>query len=466
MSVAGLDFATAYSIAQWVIRIGSLIVIPFRRKFTAAAWLLLIFFLPLPGLLLFLAIGQPKFPRFRLEQYRQLRPFAERVSSSLQQFAPKRRSPIAQFAEHLGYLPATQGNRIDLIDDYDEALHSLVADIEAARSRVSLLIYIFADDAIADMVIAALGKAVARGVDCKVLLDPVGSAKWVRRTVRKLRAVGVQTREALPWRWIRRRTRRDMRNHRKLFIIDGKIGYAGSQNIVAKDFRPGVVNRELVARCTGPIVAEMESIFLGDWFVETGTAPPDDVEPPAATGEAVLQLLPSGPEYPLEGFETLLVWQLHQARRRAIMATPYFIPDQDVLGAMRTAVARGVEVDLVLSHVVDQRVVNLAQRSYYEDLLRAGVRIHLFDRFLLHAKNVSIDGELAILGSSNVDLRSFQLNEEVSLLLLDQESVAKLETVQRGYIEDSEQVKLDSWLKRGRAVRVAENLARLVSPLL
>ena len=466
MTVAGLDFANAYSIAQWVIRIGSLIVIPFRRKFTAAAWLLLIFFLPLPGLLLFLAIGQPKFPRFRLEQYRGLKPFVERVSSSLQQFAPKHRSPIAQFVEHLGYLPATQGNGIELIDDYDEALRSLVADIEAARTRVSLLVYIFADDAIADMVIAALGDAVARGVDCKVLLDPVGSAKWVRRTIRKLRAVGVQTRETLPWRWIRRRTRRDMRNHRKLFIIDGQIGYAGSQNIVAKNFRPGVVNRELVARCTGPIVAEMESIFLGDWFVETGAGPPDHLEPPVGPGDAVLQLLPSGPEYPLEGFETLLVWQLHQARRRAIMATPYFIPDQDVLGAMRTAVARGVEVDLVLSRVVDQRVVNLAQRSYYEDLLRAGVRIHLFDRFLLHAKNVSIDGELAILGSSNVDLRSFQLNEEVSLLLLDRESVAKLETVQRGYIEDSEQVQLESWVKRGRAVMVAENLARLVSPLL
>jgi cardiolipin synthase len=133
---------------------------------------------------------------------------------------------------------------------------------------------------------------------------------------------------------------------------------------------------------------------------------------------------------------------------------------------MRTAVARGVEVDLVLSRVVDQRVVNLAQRSYYEDLLRAGVRIHLFDRFLLHAKNVSIDGELAIVGSSNVDLRSFQLNEEVSLLLLDSDSVAKLETVQHGYIEGSEQVQLDRWLERGQLVKVAENLARLVSPLL
>lgn len=456
----------AYTALEWVIRIGALIVVPFRRKFTAAAWLLLIFFLPVIGLLLFLLIGQPKFPQFRIEQYRKIRPFYERVSASLEGSRPKDPSPIAKFAEHLGYLPATQGNGVDLIDNYDEALRRLIADIDAAQSRVLILVYIFADDAVAGEVIAALGRAVERGIDCKVLLDPVGSAKWVRRTVRMLRAVGVHTREALPWRWIHRRTRRDMRNHRKLFVIDGKIGYAGSQNIVAKDFRPGVVNRELVARCTGPIVSEMEAIVLGDWFVETGTLPSGDLEPPGGTANATLQLLPSGPEYPMEGFETLLVWQLHEAKRRAIIVTPYFIPDQDVLGAMRTAVARGVELDLVLSHVVDQRIVNLAQRSYYEDLLTAGVRIHLFNHFLLHAKNVSIDGELAILGSSNVDLRSFQLNEEVSLLLLDAESVAKLEAVQRGYIKDSEEVRLESWTKRNKAVMVAENFARLVSPLL
>ena len=466
MSVALITLDEAYTALEWVIRIGSLIVVPFRRKFTAAAWLLLIFFLPVLGLVLFVLIGQPKFPQFRIEQYRKIRPFFERVSASLEGARPSEPSPIAKFAEHLGYLPATKGNGIDLIDDYDEALRRLTADIDAAQSRVLLLVYIFADDAVAGEVIAALGRAVERGIDCKVLLDPVGSAKWVRRTVRMLRAVGVQTREALPWRWFHRRTRRDMRNHRKLFIIDGKIGYAGSQNIVAKDFRPGVVNRELVARCTGPIVSEMEAIVLGDWFVETGTLPTADVEPPAATANATLQLLPSGPEYPMEGFETLLVWQLHEAKRRAIIVTPYFIPDQDVLGAMRTAVARGVELDLVLSHVVDQRIVNLAQRSYYEDLLKAGVRIHLFNHFLLHAKNVSIDGELAILGSSNVDLRSFQLNEEVSLLILDQESVAKLEAVQRGYIKDSEDVRLESWTKRNKAVMVAENFARLVSPLL
>ncbi|MFL6829691.1 MAG: cardiolipin synthase [Sphingomicrobium sp.] len=462
----GFDLEQVYYVAEWVIRVGALVVVPFKRKFTAAAWLLLILFLPVPGLLLFLAIGEPRFPEWRTRRFQELRPFFARVSKSLASPQLKRRPAVARLAEKLGYLPPTAGNTIELIDDYDQAIRGLIADIDAAQTHVFLVVYIFAVDAVGESVVGALARAVERGVDCRMVVDPVGSARWIRPALRRLTQAGVQTRVALPFHWLRGRTRRDMRNHRKLFVIDGRIGYAGSQNIVAKDFRAGVVNRELIARCTGGIVAEMEAVFLGDWFLETGGPPPESIRVPAATGDAVLQLLPSGAEYPLEGFQTMLIWQLHQARRRAVIATPYFIPDHDVLSAMRTAALRGVEVDLVLSRVVDHPIVNFAQRSYYDDLLRAGVRIHLFNDYLLHAKNVSIDGELAILGSSNVDLRSFQLNEEVSLLLLDAASVAALEAVQRNYIENSSRLELGAWSRRGLPVMVAENLARLVSPLL
>jgi cardiolipin synthase len=466
MTLPPLDLGTAYAVANWTIRIGAVIVVPFKRRFTAAAWLLLLFFLPIPGLILFLLIGQPKFPKGRVEKFRDaVCPFFHRVGKKLAPLSPREPSPIAELAQRLGFFPAVGGNQIELIGDYDGAIQRLIADIDAAKSRVFILAYIFADDEIGLSIIDALGRAVKRGVDCRVLVDPVGSSHWIRGTERCLRQAGVKYRAALPWHWLRRRTRRDMRNHRKLFVIDGRIGYSGSQNIVCRDFRPGVVNRELVARCTGPIVAEMEAQFFGDWFLETGIEP-QPIEPADADGEALLQLLPSGAEYPLAGFETLLVWQLHQARRHAVIVTPYFIPDEDVLDAMRTTAARGVEVHLVLSQVVDQRVVNLAQRSYYDGLLSAGVRIHLFRDFLLHAKNVGIDGKLGILGSSNVDLRSFQLNEEVSLLLLDDRSAQTLADVQRSYIEDSEELRLEEWRKRGRPAMVLENLARLISPLL
>jgi cardiolipin synthase len=462
-----LDPRTAYVVANWTIRIGAVIVVPFKRRFTAAAWLLLLFFLPIPGLILFLLIGQPKFPKGRVEKFRNVVcPFFDRVGKKLAPLSPRESSPIAELAQRLGFFPAVGGNQIELIGDYDSMIERLIADVDAAKSHVFILAYIFADDDIGRSVIDALERAVKRGVDCRVLVDPVGSSHWIRSTERCLRAAQVKYRAALPWHWLRRRTRRDMRNHRKLFLIDGCIGYSGSQNIVCKDFRPGVVNRELVARCSGPIVTEMEAQFLGDWFLETGVQPPDSIEPKQTNGDAVLQLLPSGAEYPLAGFETLLVWQLHQARHRAVIVTPYFIPDEDVLDAMRTTAARGVEVHLVLSKVVDQRIVNLAQRSYYDGLLSAGVRIHLFRDYLLHAKNVGIDAKLGILGSSNVDLRSFQLNEEVSLLLQDDHSAEALANVQRGYIQESEELRLEEWRQRGRPAMVLENLARLISPLL
>lgn len=466
MTLPPLDLGTAYAVANWTIRIGAVIVVPFKRRFTAAAWLLLLFFLPIPGLILFLLIGQPKFPKGRVEKFRDVVcPFFDRVGEKLALHSPREPSPIAELAQRLGFFPAVGGNQIELIGDYDGMIERLIADVDAAKSHVFILAYIFADDEVGLSVIHALGRAVKRGVDCRVLVDPVGSSHWIRGTERCLRQAGVKYRAALPWHWLRRRTRRDMRNHRKLFVIDGRIGYSGSQNIVCKDFRSGVVNRELVARCTGPIVAEMEAQFLGDWFLETGVEP-RMVGPAAAEGDAVLQLLPSGAEYPLAGFETLLVWQLHQARKLAVIVTPYFIPDEDVLDAMRTTAARGVEVHLVLSKIVDQRVVNLAQRSYYDGLLSAGVRIHLFRDFLLHAKNVGIDGKLGILGSSNVDLRSFQLNEEVSLLLQDDRSAEELASVQQDYIDSSEELRLEEWRKRGSPAMVLENLARLISPLL
>ncbi len=465
-----MSFETAFYAVEWIIRLAALAVVPLRRTPAASrGWLLLIFFLPVPGLLLFLAIGRPRFPAWRVARFRTLRPFLDGVASRLEVAdtpPPDQPGATTALARKLGRLPAVGGNWVELIDDYEGVIDRLVTDIDGARHHVRLLVYIFADDGTGRRVIEALRRAAARGVICQVMIDPVGSYRWIRNTTRRLREAGVEVREALPFRILRGRTRRDMRNHRKLFVIDGVIGFAGSQNIVDRDFRPGVVNRELVARVTGPVVAEMEAVVRADWFLETETMALDELIIPPATGTACAQLLPSGAEYPLEGFETLLVWEIHQAREHVVVATPYFIPDEDVLSAMRTAVARGVTIDLIVSAVVDQPLVNLAQCSYYDDLLRAGVRIHLFRDELLHAKNVSIDQSLAIIGSSNVDLRSFQLNDEVSLLLFDPASLGALGALQRGYLEHCDTLEIDQWRRRPAPRKLVENIARLVGPLL
>jgi cardiolipin synthase len=461
----------AYYAVEWIVRILSLAILPWRRSpAVVRSWLLLIFFLPVPGLILFLAIGHPRFPRWRQARFDALAPFFGRMTERLSAAAPdlveEGDADIAALARRLGRLPPVAGNAIELLDDYDATIDRLIADIDAATRHVRILAYIFADDAVGTRVIAALGRAVTRGVVAHVILDPVGSHHWFGGTMRRLEDAGVAVRAALPFRLIRGRTRRDMRNHRKLFLVDGTIGYAGSQNIVARDFRPGVVNRELVIRATGPIVAEMEAVFVGDWFLETEELLDPAPAIPGPSGETIAQLLPSGAEYRQHGFETLLVWQIHQARSHAVIVTPYLIPDEDLLSAMRTAAARGVTVDLVVSEVVDQRLVNLAQCSYYAELMDCGVRIHRYRGELLHAKNVALDGRIGIAGSSNVDIRSFQLNEEVSLILYDTPSVARLEQVQQGYLANSERLDPVRWRSRGAVRRTGEAIARLVSPLL
>jgi len=473
MSAQPSDLEHAWYALEWLIRIGALASVPLRRTPAAArAWLLLIFFLPLPGLLLFLAIGSPRFPAWRAQRFARLGPLFAEATARLRPYAADmtgdmdEAAPVAAFAEALGHMPAAGGNQVTLIDDYDGVIDRLVADIDAARHSVHLLVYIFADDATGQRVCAALGRAVARGLDVRVLFDPVGSLRWRRGTQKMLRAAGVRVRQTLPFRLLRGRTRRDMRNHRKLFVIDGAIGYAGSQNIVARDFRPGVVNQELVARVTGPVVTSMDALVRGDWSVESGQ-PPEPLSPtPAPTGDALLQLLPSGADYRLAGFETMLIWQIHQARERVLMVTPYFIPDDDVLSAMTAAVARGVTVDLIVSGVVDQKLVHFAQSSFYDELLVAGVRIHLYRDRLLHAKNVSFDRRLAIVGSSNVDLRSFQLNQEASLLFHDAESIGRVQAIQQGYLDNSDTLSLKAWRRRPGLRRLGENIARMVNSLL
>ena len=460
-----------YDVIDWACRLAALAVVPMRRRPAASAgWLLLIMFLPSPGMIAFAIIGSPRFPASRVRRFQLLAPYFTAVGRRLLAADPPSRptpfTPVFALAHHLGHFPPVSGNAVRLIDDYDGMLDQLTADIAAARRYVLILIYIFADDSAGHRVADALRAAVARGVDCRVMIDPVGSHRWRRAIGRRLTESGVSVQWSLPFHLIRGRTRRDMRNHRKLFVIDGRVGYAGSQNIVDKQFRKGVVNRELVARVEGPLVAEMEAVIRGDWFMETGILPEDDGPPTQDAGDTQAQLLPSGAAYPLEGFESLLVWQIHSAIRRVVLVTPYFIPDDGLVGAMRTAVARGVEIDVVISAVVDQRLVNLAQCSYYDELLACGIRIHAYREYLLHAKNVSIDGSLAIVGSSNVDLRSFELNEEVSLLLYGGTAVDALMAIQDRYIANSVPLDLTTWRGRWVGRRFAENLARLISPLL
>jgi cardiolipin synthase len=282
----------------------------------------------------------------------------------------------------------------------------------------------------------------------------------------KLRELGIDARVALPFRW-RKPERLDLRNHRKIVVIDGCIGYTGSQNMVSPDFKPGLTYSELVARIEGPTAVQLQLVFGADWYEETAEFIGDESFPPPCTaGDCPAQILPNGPASSTQRAQRMVVNLVYAARRRVVITTPYFIPSQALQEAMETAAQRGVEVHLIVDHRKDQFMVANAQRSYYESLLGAGVHIHAYNEAFLHTKSVSIDGEVAWVGSCNMDLRSFELNEEVIALFFSHEITARLEAIERRYMQGSEQVDLDRWRRRPFLDQLVQDLTRLVSPLL
>jgi cardiolipin synthase A/B len=251
-------------------------------------------------------------------------------------------------------------------------------------------------------------------------------------------------------------------------VIDGVIGHTGSQNIVNPNFVKGHPNEELTVRIMGPVVVQLQAVFLADYFFESG-AGLDELglfPEPTSCGGMVAQVVPSGPGYQRENGQELMVALLYAARERVVITTPYFVPDEPFFQAVRSAVLRGVEVHLVLSEHANQLVTQLAQRSYYDDLLGAGVIIHLYQPRFLHAKHLSIDDHLVLIGSTNIDIRSFALNAEVNVLIYDCELAAKLRRVQEGYFAASHLLKAEEWARRPLRTRVVQNVARLADSLL
>jgi cardiolipin synthase len=470
-------WAWIFFLSEWAIRLAMLVVVPFRRTPAAAkGWLLLVFFEPWLGLLLYLLIGRTKLPRWMRARLAKLPEAMAKVVGRLANhpniFHPEvdpSLSPAVALAETLGGSPILGGNAVELLVDYDGTIARLVADIERAENHVHLLFYIFADDQATAPVIEALGRAVKRGVRCRVLADAIGSRSGLRTLRPKLKALGVAVQEMfplslLPW----RKVRVDLRNHRKIAVIDGRVGYTGSQNLVAAEFKEGLAYEDLMVRVTGPVVLELQHIFAADWFLDTNEVLDGETEfpSPQIAGGIPAQALPSGPDFPTQNNQRLFVALVNGARKRVVLTTPYFVPDEPLLQAMQSAAFRGVAVHLVVSEKGDHPVVALAQESYYEELLEAGVQIHPYRKNFLHAKHLSIDDSVAVIGTSNLDIRSFALNAEVMLIVYDHGVTAQLVAEQERYYANSGLLTLATWGQRSFGRQFAQNLARLLSPLL
>lgn len=472
-----LTWTTLYLISNWVIRMAMLVYVPQRRTPAAArAWLLLIFFLPWAGLALYALVGRIYVSRRRIEQQQRASQMIQTVQRQMQTPEPHLYAALPEnlrsavgLAASLGDFVAVGGNCCELLPGYEVPLARLLDDIDQALDSVHMMSYIFEDDATGRRVADALIGAARRGVRCRVLMDAVGSRQALKHLASGLRQAGVEALATLPVGLFRRNVARfDLRNHRKIVVIDGGVAYTGSQNMVEPEFVSGCPNEELVVRITGPVVDQFQAVFLGDWYFETGKvldAPGLFPEHPP-TGATSAQVLPSGPGYGRQNTKELMVALIYAARRRIVLATPYFVPDEPFLQALQTAVRRDVAVHLVLPSRSNQRVTHLAQQSYYEGMLEAGVQIHLYGARFLHMKYMSVDDDLALIGSTNIDIRSFALNAEVSLLIYDPEVVARLRAMQERYFAESCLLEIEEWQRRPVAAKIVQNTARLADSLL
>jgi cardiolipin synthase len=478
-----IHWSVIYLVSEWVIRLTMLVYVPRQR--TAAAsrtWLLLIFLLPLPGIIFYALVGRIYLPKERQARHeqasRKIRLVQEQMLSRhpAPTDLPANAAPVATLAARLGDFQPAKGNHVEILADYAGSINRLIADIQAARRHVHLLYYIFADDATGRRVAECLAAAAARGVKCRVLMDAVGSKRALRRLAPKMRRNGVEVTALMQAGLFRRNAARfDLRDHKKIAVIDGTTGYSGSQNIADGEFVAGFHNEEMVVRVTGPVVWQLQAVFLADLHQETSSVLDDREmfpEPdhcaaaaPAALASAA-QAVPSGPGYGRENGRELMITLLYAARERVVLTTPYFVPDEPFLEAMRSAARRGVAVHLVVSAHANQTLTQLAQRSFYDELLAAGVVIHLYQPRFLHAKHLTVDRDLALVGSSNIDIRSFALNAEISLLFYDPCIVSALGRIQENYFAQSTILDAAEWSRRPLAARTIQGVARLADSFL
>jgi len=308
------------------------------------------------------------------------------------------------------------------------------------------------------------------------MADAVGSKALLRGArIKTLRDAGVEVVAALPTGFPRSLfVRADLRNHRKIAVIDDRVGYTGSQNLVDPAFfkQDAGVGQwvDAMVRVEGPGVPVMAGLFLHDWSLETGEPlelpPPETLSGLEIDSASVVQVVPSGPGARPEAIHQLLLTTMFQARRELVITTPYFVPDESIATALISAATRGVEVTLVVPERNDSLLVRYASAAYFDDLMTAGVRVARFRDGLLHTKSITMDGAFSVFGSVNLDMRSLWLNFEISLFVYDAEFTRCLRALQQSYIDRSDCLELEPWRERGAGRRLAEDALRLASPLL
>lgn len=459
------------------------------RSQSAVSWVLLVIVAPLVGPIVYWIFGKAWLSAKRERSYRavvearrEVRLRGEAGGSArvmraareavLDALDADQRHLAVQAASISGDFPVG-GNDIEIFEEADDLFERMAADIDAAQQHVHIEFYIALDDPTSERVFAALERAAQRGVECRLLLDGLGSWGFLGgERHAQLLAAGVRVVEALPVGLVRRSFGRiDLRNHRKIVVIDRAIGYIGSHNLAAKDFKvkekyaPWI---DATMRVRGAVANDLQKIFVEDWYLETDESLMHFVGDSVRDGStpAMAQVLGTGPATYESAMPQLILSLVHLAEEEVVLTTPYFVPDEPSLAALLTAARRGVRTVLVVPEDNDSLLVKLASRKFYQRLLEAGVEIWHYRGGLLHAKTIVADGKTCLMTSANLDRRSFELNLEASLVVYDAETSRRLRAVQERYLAKSTRLDARAWYARPAWRRLIENAVGLLAPLL
>ncbi len=478
---------SALLLAHWLIAIPIVVLILRRPRepIEMLAWIMVVVLFPLLGSGAYGLLGSNRIRRKSSRRRKRVVQLRDRLRALGEDFTreadlaggqPTRQlapdhAILARIARRGGQMPATGGNRVDIYDEADVTYLALETALRAAERHIHLEYYIWQADVTGEHFRDLLIERAKAGVKIRLLLDAVGCFLLPRRFYQPLLDAGIPVVFDLPLWPFRKRWSWHLRNHRKIAVIDGRIGFTGSQNI-GDEYR-GRLQRlspwyDSHMRVEGPAALLLQQTFAEDWFVATREALTGDeyFPQPAPAGDTIVQILPTGPEADVSALSQVMFAAVATARASIRIATPYFVPDAALREALIHAAYRGLQVKLVLPTRSDAQMVLWAARSYYAELLEAGVEIFEFDNGMLHSKILTVDDRFCMLGSANMDVRSFRLNYEITALIYD-EPVARAQARQiDAHCAASRRIQARDVHNRSLRRQLIEGVARLFGPLL
>jgi cardiolipin synthase len=458
--LAGVWFAYLVVLAGWI-------VMQKREPIATLSWLLSLALLPVLGLVIYHFLGPQRIQRQRLRRSRSRASIDDALPSGLK--GSEDSTTLAHLGRSAtGFSPST-ATRLELLVGGGATFDALLDAFAQAQHHLHVEYYIFEPDQTGTRVRDALVAAAGRGVRVRLLLDALGSSGLGRGFLAPLEAAGVEIGwfhpARLRWLW---RPRMNLRNHRKVVVVDGGLGFTGGINVTDQEnerLRPDAYH-DLHLRMEGEVVRWLQLAFLEDWHYATGTALRDQrLWPELAPGDVMAQVLPAGPDSPWEAIHRVQVEAVHQANRRIWLVTPYFVPGEAARMALTSAALRGLDVRVIVPARSDSRIVSAAARSYYDDLIAAGVRVFEYGPRMLHSKALLVDEDLCVIGSANFDHRSFRLNFELNLLVHGRELASTLEASLLDDLGHCHEITADRPAAPFHR-RLGEACARLLSPLL